>query len=265
MKIYSSTARITVTVSVLAICIQYASAQVVSWTFDEDGGSSIDNHGSFGVDYKLFTSNIKGSQADLRSAPGTGVSGGAGDRALDLTSAVQMGGKGPTVVTNSKNAYDVSSLHALTIAGWYRIPDGTEPSGAIFRCSGTNENPSGWSLWIGKNGKLQFSIGDGKSLRLATSTDAHTSGDGEWNFFAVAWDGNEAKFYQGNKTDAAQEFWQVPFKVKMNPGPPNYSLGQNNSLYGAFKGLLDHIDIFDKALSDDEIENLRKAALNPPK
>lgn len=265
MKTYRSIVSVTTAASVIAVCIQCATAQIVSWNFNDDGGSVVENHGTLGGDYALVTSDIQGAKADLRSAPGTGVSGAASDRALDLTSATEMGGKGPSVITQSKSSFELSNLQALTIAGWYRIPDRDNPNGTIFRASGRNENPSGWLLGWDKKGKLLLSIGDGHSLQIAASKEAHHSGDDGWNFFAVTWDGSEAKFFSGNKTVDSEEVAQVPLKVTMNPGPAAYSLGQSNTVSGAFKGLLDNIVIFDKALSPEELENLRKAALNPSK
>ncbi|WOO40318.1 LamG domain-containing protein [Rubellicoccus peritrichatus] len=237
------------------------SAQLLDYDFNQTG-TNVTNAGSLSSPYNLTLRAQNGSAQDLHGADGSGVSGLAGDRAVDFGSiAVSMGGAGGLGNFISETNSDLSPLSAMTVTGWYRVADGTDlDGGQIIRNNGGN---GGWSISFVSAERMQFAFGTGtETLNLRTSTGIYNSNGGDWVFFAVSWDGSDLLFYQSDiSTSITAPASTVALSATMAEDTQSFSLGRSNSTSGAFDGLLDNIQVYDSALNQTAIEAIRVGAI----
>jgi hypothetical protein len=243
-----------------------ANAQVAFWNFSETGTSAI-NAGSLGANYDLHLRSADAGNplTDLHSADGLGVSGLAGDRALDLTAATGMNLAGPYGQPVAETQSDLI-FSAMTISGWYRVAEGTTmTSGTSLFRNNTTSPRSGWFLRWATTDRLQFGVGNGTSDVTANSgNNSFGNNAGDWMFFAVSWDGANVTFYNGGISLAATPVNTVALATTMAVDTQPMFIGRSSSGGGAFDGLLDDLRIYNSALDSTLIEAIRVTAVPEP-
>lgn len=240
-------------------------AQIISIDFNQTGTTAT-NAGSLGGNYNVTLRNNAGTATDLHSADGTGVSGLAGDRAFDLTTAVAMGGAGPYANFVSETNSDLAPLGALTLAGWYKVADGAELNSAyvIQNQNGSSPSVGGWRVNFTTVGRMQFTMGYGSAVQTVNSdSNAFSSNGGNWMFFAVSWNGSNATFYNGTVAGSATAVGSRALSQTMLGDTQVASIGRSNST-GALDGLLDDFKIYNTALDATQIEAVRVSAIPEP-
>lgn len=212
-----------------------------------DTGTAAANSGTAGGTSTLYDS--AGVATDLHGASGTGVSGLAGDRALDLSSASGMGMvPGPSQDAGFISA--VNGLESFTITGWFKT-DGTSTLSNAVRLLSFVTAGSGFSLW-------SANVDDTLSLQVNGVNSGYAGGDGlfgaagQWIFFAVSYDGsitdNNVNFYAATTATTPSlnnTFTLDQGTVNTNPGAVTLSIG-NTEIGGnrGFDGWLDNIAIY---------------------
>lgn len=156
---------------------------------------------------------------------------------------------------------------SFTFSVWFK----TDGPGAIFsqnRPDGdpSGAHPSGWSpgLYVGTDGKLYAEMfwGDVEAYRSATTVT-----DGQFHHVAITYEG--AAHYQGVYLDG-QRLVRRPYTQLGYVAPftfYRYQFGtgftrnrpETNWDWFFFEGMLDEIQLYDRALSDGEIQTLFEA------
>lgn len=222
---------------------------IIEYKFNDSGTTTVST-GSDTTALRLFASN--GTTAtDYHGAAGTGVSGAAGDLALNFTSATGMGNAGTGPVANqAADNNNIDALRSLTLSGWFK----TESTTAIGNSARLFQNASsgnGFSLLASTSGNLQVSLGNGSSTNFVTTTNSYSATQ-SWVFFAVTYDGmvaaNNVKFYVGSASSGvslAQTFSYAGGLLGNDSLPlsvGNESVGGTNNR--PFDGFLDNLRIF---------------------
>ncbi len=214
--------------------------------------------------------------SDATDSSGNGNTGIlAGDAAIDTSSSTNNVGPGKLTLDGSGDYVELSnhaasfdSLTQGTIAGWINTADTTNTQ-AIFGVADKGDPLSYSALGISQ-GKLFFDVAEagGYLIRLnATPVIA----DGNWHHVAVTVDVNGNSLYiDGVKLASSQlsytngdasstEFFS---QVKNIDAVEIGVTGENGGLVWDFKGLLDDIRVYDRALDSGEIAqfyNFQKA------
>ncbi len=208
--------------------------------------------------------------SDATDSSGNGNTGIlAGDAAIDTSSSTNNVGPGKLTLDGSGDYVELSnhaasfdSLTQGTIAGWINTADTTNTQ-AILGVADKGDPLSYSALGISQ-GKLFFDVAEagGYLIRLdATPVIA----DGNWHHVAVTVDVNGNSLYiDGVKLASSQlsytngdasstEFFS---QVKNIDAVEIGVTGENGGLVWDFKGLLDDIRVYDRALDSGEIAQL---------
>lgn len=252
-----------------------ASAQSLLYRFDETGTTAA-NRGSEGDMYALTLYEPNGSPSDLHSEKGDGVLGGE-DRALDLSSAAQMGGSakspgsGPIAV-NPMAGRLLNGAASFSLVGWYKTNSRADNSARLINVSGK------LPVYLLLTGPLVLQIGndtiasnspaEGAVIRVEGKPLDYSRAE-QWCFFALTYryDSNAnqsiATFYQKRANKLAS--YTVYYKPT-TPTPQNCTglfIGGNDKVnIRPFQGWLDEIAVYvsttgsDGALDEETLRRL---------
>ena len=216
---------------------------------------------------------------DLHSAPGTGVSGAPTDRAFVATAptiSTTAGDQnmGDTIVHSFTN----SDFSDFTISGWFKVESGD------WGASGSNNGITLMSYRRGDNWNFNLSTFGGEgdaNPGLALKTDgnmqvglAGTSlwdQPGEWNFFAVSYNGSAVsdadrlKFFAGDTADSVALVATADMTaVTFNADYDRVAWGADYLLTKGFSGLMDNLRFHNEALGQSQLETLRVSDVPEP-
>lgn len=230
-----------------------ASAQLLSYDFEESGGI-FRNEGSLSGELSSFSGAVRGSEK-------SGV-GGHGC-ALDLTASSQMGGAGGAYLSSTRAGFPAQA--SLTATGWFKIPEGNpilkDLPVAFIRDSTGGESSSGFLIKAESDGRLALVIGNGGvALSIRSEKRAFPEEEGQWVFYAVSWNGQTGDWawYVGSESQHVRKAGSGSGKTNMVDGPVGgLIVGRSNSGSGAFKGYLDHIRVYGEALGESQIDRVR--------
>jgi hypothetical protein len=150
----------------------------------------------------------------------------------------------------------------VTVAAWVRANSSPGVSRYIVSKGAEGCAAASYALYTGDTGGLLFYVADPPSIRGVQSPDGSPAvWDGGWHHVAGTYDGESVRlFVDGFEIGAG-----TPTTIAVN-----YGLSTNNDLvfgeYGnscedphAFQGDIDEIEIFDRALTPDEIQAIHAA------
>lgn len=253
-----------------------------AFSFSEGAGNSVTNNGSLGGRGLLVLRN--GSPEYSTKVP-TGpfaptentssidfgsIGDGQGGQAIDLAQALKP---------------NLGSLEAFTVTGWLNARDLTEgwggnriafalatPNGAGFDLVQT----AGGALRIGVNQWPDGANGGGPLSSGERITADPEIGEANWVFFAVTYDSaidfGNINYYFGSPTTAAELDLTADYPQGALSATGPLTIGNFSSVVGArnetgpaggsrvFRGLIDEIKVFSRALSLEEIRDAQKAA-----
>jgi len=250
----------------------HAEEKILDFSFD---GSDFDAMSGRGATEELPLKFLGTDRqpVDLHSAGGEGVSGKPGDKALDLTSALRMGGQdslraGPVAISPTTTC--LGGLVSFTLQGWFKGDEQAIQSLArliSYRPSNNGGEESGFGVYSSlAPGGLNFQgMGANESGGKFRSQAAFNEAD-EWYFFAVTHDSSTTTFYSGTTTEPVMVRGVVN-NAPLGPIPPSGELSVGNMKFGMrpFKGWIDNVRIFGSrsdesgALSLEHLEALREA------
>ena len=258
------------TLLVMALLCRGAMAEpipLVEYRFN-DSGTTTASRGLNAFPLNLLKNAIA---TDLHSANLLGVSGFAGDKALNLTGAAGMGsigGAGNGVARTTSPAF-LNNLTSFTLQGWFK-PDGTVIGSKACLLQTQNGNAH-IKLNAENNGKLILTVDNALAVESSAGSYNTTT---NWTFFAVTYDGTLASsnvtFYIGGVSTSVSQVGTVRSinAAAVDPfGAGIFSVGNSNGTDRPFDGLMDNFRIFGTTsgsagvLSISDLEALRKADL----
>jgi len=205
------------------------------WTFDEGQGQ------------KIFDSSGNGLTGDITGA--TWIEGKSGK-------ALSFNGDSNFVLVPYSNHLNTD---LVSVSVWFRLPDEQYKTMDLVNFGkAVNDKQSNYKIIIGSKGDIGFQISDESTWGIANRKDPIPSG--EWQHIVASADGQDLKIYWNGKlaATAAQPF---PFTFAKKY---NFFIGTANEKYHYFKGDIDDITIFDKALDSAEVRKLYEEGLLDP-
>ena len=275
----TSTCKLALTLGLLTIAVLPVSAEkIFDFSFDGNGLKEASGRGAIDA-LELTLLATDGKPKDVRSAPGTGVSGKPGDRAFDGTSATGMGkataegvtNRGPVAVAD-KATPALSSLSSYTISGWMRTNQPVESAARILVCTVVGKYNSILELRATPNaGGLTVDLSetpDTKEPKRKNSDLVYNYPD-QWVFFAVTFTAmgetktNVLEFYIGTLTEPTKLAGKRLFNGISGADTGVLAIGNLKNGQRPFQGLLDNIRIHGStkdasgALTLAQLEELR--------
>lgn len=274
----------TVTSSRAVLTVLPDNNEKVALSFSEAEGAQTANSGNVGGSavvvqvnaYPKFTSLVPAgpeAPSNNQSALDFGVIGeGESGRALDLVPSVT-----PTI----------GAMTAFTLTGWLNCRDLQYGPGGnrILYCQSSMGSggfdlvqEADGTLWVGVNAWPDWPVSPAKSSpRLVADPDA---GAANWVFFAFTYDGasstGNASFYFGSPTEPAAldvtvDYPNGPINVIGPLTIGNFSTVDQGARSAAgpansrvFRGVMDEIKVFNRALTESEIRQTQKAPAAAP-
>lgn len=176
-------------------------------------------------------------------------------------------------------------MKAFTLTGWLNCRSlfGGKGGNRIISAHETNTGP-GFDLVVNMDGTLQLGVNAWSDfptpgpLSSPMVTEDLEAGDGNWLFFAVTYDGEQAAgnvaYYFGTpqaaaELDAVLDYPKGPFASTGMLAVGNFSPSESaHTATGAnsrnFRGLLDELRVVNRALSLEEIRSLQTDGREPP-
>ena len=259
-----------------------APAPLLSYNFNEGTGSSATNtgtaNGAAGDGTVIpaaaqFLNNNATTATDLHGANGSGVTGQAGDYALDLSSPTSQG-TGPFTARTTRP--QVQGLTSFTISGFFKADEVIGSSARLFALIDGSGNTA-IQVSATANGVLGFNV---DTTASGTASPSSYNEVGQWDYFAITYDGTKTTsnvvFYKGT-TGASPTFSTVATQT-VNQGAVDTLanstffayIGNNNSGVRQFDGLLDNIQLYGSAadasgaLSASDVQGIFTAAVPEP-
>lgn len=235
--------------------------------FNEGAGTSIINEGSAGGNL------IRSTPVPYWSSNAAPAVGGVAGVDFQTTS-------GNYYVESPTNYPQLAGLTKFTVAGWVNCRNSTEGSGGNRLVTWINHGGNGVDVVYKGDGSVQVGINQwpdsspARSAAARITTDAH-AGTNNWRFFAVTYDSTLAsghvKFYFGsNGSPATLDVAKDYSRGAVGANISRFCVGHFNvaTRSGAqdrmFRGLIDEVQVFDKALSLEGVREVQAGTPRPP-
>lgn len=146
---------------------------------------------------------------------------------------------------------DLHITDAITLMGWARVD--TPVCNIVGKDYTGNRN---YNIHVTTDAA---SVGCGKAYLSGTTATATTAiTDGEWHHVAATWDGAEIKVY----TDGVEEV-SVAFAGPIGTSDVPVEIGRREAGALIFVGAIDEVAIFNRALTEDDINGIITKGLAP--
>ncbi|MBN8708765.1 MAG: hypothetical protein BGO12_17320 [Verrucomicrobia bacterium 61-8] len=250
----------------------HAQTLILDYDFNQiaGGGTTAPSTGSTTTSLNLYDS--AGSLTNLHGAAGSGVSGAAGDLALNNSASTGMGSGGTGGRAQSASISAINSLQSFTLAGWFKTGSTTSISSNAFLINNQSGTSDGFRLYSNSSGYLALNVNGAAVTSSGAATYAATEA---WVFFAVTYDGtlssNNVKFYVGNtSTGVSLNVTRTLAQGMASANSGGFALANVvNSNIRPFDGYLDNIAVYGSqtdnsgVLSLAQLEAVRAANLVP--
>jgi hypothetical protein len=207
---------------------------VALWSFDEGTGTIVSDTSGNGNNGALY--NMDGSTCWVDGKPGK---------------ALMFNG-----IDDYVSIPDSDTLHqtsAITVAFWIKAAS-EQPSSDLFTViekSHSNIDYSGWYFQSQYDKKgVSFGFGNGSDWNNGTGSDVVLADD-VWHFVTGTYDGTQVKFYIDGNLESSKI---TTGQIATNNRPINIGHWGAGERY--FKGIIDEVRIYNRALSDAEIQAL---------
>lgn len=264
-----------------------APSLLAQWTFDEPASGSTpvttvadSSTGAHPLDLFKGTTpvDLHFPGSPHHATTGNGVSNFAGDRGAIFNAATTVGPAGINATARAVNPQASprwQNLSEFTVTAWMKT--GTLPISNAHLLHWDGAEPVFLHFPNGTNAHLALKIGS-TSPTTYTANDffaSNGSDNGDWVFLAVTYKAHQTSggvaVYRGTKAAEAVSLALTgpgnttgPGVIR-NLGPGDLFLGNNANRDRAFPGCLDDVRVYDAALSKDEIDAVRRAALRAEK
>lgn len=173
-----------------------------------------------------------------------------------------------------KDSPSLNPTDAITISTWiYSYPNRDGPGGGTVLVKGTLTGPS-WAYsanqyWLSVKtpSEVIFSLGQDKTIKYKRSSDIRIPGDippsiSEWHHIVGVYDGTKMQLWiDGSKVKEIT----VTGKIAVTSDPLYIGSNNNQRANGNFNGIIDETLIYNRAISNSEIQQLYKNGLTGSK
>jgi|GEM_PF-5429017 len=213
----------------------HGSTLLSTWAFDEEPGAE---------KVRDSTNTRHGIAADVDfDKSGAGIDGkGFGKAAV-------FNGQTSKIVFNPAVNWPRFDRGDFTVTGWFQLPKNEAREDRPLIVAGKNRNKSGWALQVGRadrtrKGQLFFAVGGAVEKEVVLVLSKKRVDDGAWHWFAAVVRDQVGHLYVDGVLQGS-----VPFnsKTSANHDAGEVSFGASDS--SAYNGWLDHIQLYDGALS----------------
>lgn len=223
------------------------SGLVARWHMDEGSGSTIDD------------SSSNSNDGTIKGATWVGADGGGWYTRADISfgtgDSLNFDGINDNIAISDNDSLDINQL---TITGWITTSDDVTNNKFIVSKWAESPNQKSYALYIG-SGQVNF----------LTSNDGDLNGDtlsggiiaiNTMYHIAVTFDGNTKKIYI-NGSESNSGTWANT----IYSGTSSVLIGnRNTSTTNFFKGIIDEVAIYNRALTADEVEALSQRRKDSP-
>ena len=253
----------------------FAQKPILDFNFNESRGY-YENEGTAKVEAKRSGKNHKTGEA------GSGVSGKKSDRAWDATRNTVAGAEkdddgkyNNSLVQITDRIKEMDEIKAFTAVIWYtseQQPDSAVRYFGKANSSTTTKMVRGFIVRsyapksMGGKSAIELMIGDGSAPQQFVS-DYFPKGKGyniwgpenEWVFMAITWDGSIIKFYSGNTKEPVTPAGARRYSGKLEAETKApLVLANTTAKNRGLDGKIDNFRFYDRALSMDQLEELRQ-------
>jgi len=155
-------------------------------------------------------------------------------------------------INSNNNQLDFFGNCCITISAWIKL-DNNDNQYGILTNSDYNNIHQQYALKVESNSKLYFLAGDKLFESNGINYSSSNINNGQWTHTLVSYDGNKLKLYLNGNLDYENQiidnFPESPSSVAFIGN----SWGSNNDF---FSGLIDDVGIWNRALTEKEIQNL---------
>ncbi|MEA3500748.1 MAG: LamG-like jellyroll fold domain-containing protein [Candidatus Marinimicrobia bacterium] len=214
---------------------------------EEDEGNGDESAGL--VSFWNFNEN-SGSVAKDSVGDNNGVIYGASWTTGINGSALEFFGKGERLEVDNSNSLNIDG-NQITLSTWFKLSEIKNAGGLIFK-------NSQYFLKINNQGKISFVLYIPSWSEISTDWGDRIT-DTNWHHVAGVYDGVEMKIYLDGK-----EFASQAVKGNIQLTTSDVWIGSQTKSLNNFNGKLDEIGIYNKALSESEIEDLYNSQSQTP-
>ena len=155
-------------------------------------------------------------------------------------------------INSNNNQLDFFGNCCITISAWIKL-DNANKQYSILTNSDYNNIHQQYALKVESNSKLYFLAGDKLFESNGINYSSSSINNGQWTHTLVSYDGNKLKLYLNGNLDYENQiidnFPESPSSVAFIGN----SWGANNDF---FPGQIDDVGIWNRALTEKEIQNL---------
>ena len=155
-------------------------------------------------------------------------------------------------INSNNNQLDFFGNCCITISAWIKL-DNADNQYSILTNSDYNNIHQQYALKVESNSKLYFLAGDKLFESNGINYSSSSINNGQWTHTLVSYDGNKLKLYLNGNLDYENQiidnFPESPSSVAFIGN----SWGANNDF---FPGQIDDVGIWNRALTEKEIQNL---------
>jgi len=155
-------------------------------------------------------------------------------------------------INSNNNQLDFFGNCCITISAWIKL-DNANKQYSILTNSDYNNIHQQYALKVESNSKLYFIAGDKLFESNGINYSSSSINNGQWTHTLVSYDGNKLKLYLNGNLDYENQiidnFPESPSSVAFIGN----SWGANNDF---FPGQIDDVGIWNRALTEKEIQNL---------
>lgn len=175
-----------------------------------------------------------------------------------IGSAFAISGQGNDFVTVPQSASLESAT--VTVDAWVQA-NGSPGNFKYLASKGGKgcEGGASYALYTGRDGGLAFYVYDGNSFIVSPAVPASTIWDNQWHLVAGTYDGSSVSLYlDGNLVGSSAASLTINYQLTNN----QFAIGQYldcPSQNLSFKGNIDEVEVFSRALSAAEIQSLYQA------
>lgn len=231
----------------ISLCMLFLTISVVTAQFPQDGVVGYWSFDDGTINGKNVKDVLGGNDGELDGNPKQ-VKGKVGK-------ALEFDGQNFVHIEGS-NTLDFNGAEAMTVAAWINADSDSPVVGVVAGCCGTivaQRDANGWALRFDeRNGGAELEFITMPGWQGDGGFGIPVFAKGQWHHLVAVVDKNKKYLYADGKL-AKEDNYNGP----MQAASTEHEIGKASD--GGFVGLIDEVVIYNKALSENEVDKLYKA------